>query len=176
MRKKTFSWLVSLAQRSSHNIDINIKTYWIEVKTIMKSIISILLSLLAVSNAVELNLDNYDELTSGKTVFIKFLAPWWGHCKVRSALRWCTILLFLVCLLGCFCFKFSSLLEYAEAVFASSFRVLVSLFYTFIVLLWACKSSSSRWLVLNGSMTDHPARIFQIYFDQPPSNRDNILL
>jgi len=31
---------------------------------------------LAVSNAVELNSENYDGLTSGKTVFIKFQAPW----------------------------------------------------------------------------------------------------
>jgi hypothetical protein len=42
----------------------------------MKSIISLFLSLMAVANAVELNADNYDELTAGKTVFIKFLAPW----------------------------------------------------------------------------------------------------
>jgi len=42
----------------------------------MKSIITILLSLLAVSNAVELTPDNYDEMVAGKTVFIKFLAPW----------------------------------------------------------------------------------------------------
>jgi hypothetical protein len=28
------------------------------------------------ANAVELTQANYDELTSGKTVFIKFLAPW----------------------------------------------------------------------------------------------------
>jgi len=42
----------------------------------MKSIISILLTLFAVSNAVELTLDNYDELTAGKTIFVKFLAPW----------------------------------------------------------------------------------------------------
>lgn len=42
----------------------------------MKSIIAIVLSLLAVSNAVELTPDNYDEMVAGKTVFIKFLAPW----------------------------------------------------------------------------------------------------
>ena len=42
----------------------------------MKSIVAILLSLVAVSNAVELNSNNFDELTAGKTVFIKFLAPW----------------------------------------------------------------------------------------------------
>ncbi len=42
----------------------------------MKSVISILLSLVAVANAVELTPDNFDELTAGKTVFIKFLAPW----------------------------------------------------------------------------------------------------
>jgi hypothetical protein len=42
----------------------------------MKSIISILLGLMAVANAVELDSDNYDDLTAGKTVFIKFQAPW----------------------------------------------------------------------------------------------------
>jgi len=42
----------------------------------MKSIISLLLSLVAVSNALELTTENYDEKTAGKTVFIKFLAPW----------------------------------------------------------------------------------------------------
>jgi len=42
----------------------------------MKYITSILLSLLAVTNAVELTPDNYDEKTAGKTVFIKFQAPW----------------------------------------------------------------------------------------------------
>jgi len=42
----------------------------------MKTIISILLSLMAVANAVELTPDNFEELTAGKTVFIKFQAPW----------------------------------------------------------------------------------------------------
>jgi len=42
---------------------------------IMK-IIATLLSLLAVANAIELTPDNWDEAVAGKTVFIKFLAPW----------------------------------------------------------------------------------------------------
>ena len=33
------------------------------------------------ANAIELTPDNWDTETAGKTVFIKFLAPWWGHCK-----------------------------------------------------------------------------------------------
>jgi len=35
-----------------------------------------LLGLLAVAGAKELTSDNWDSETSGKTVFIKFLAPW----------------------------------------------------------------------------------------------------
>jgi hypothetical protein len=35
-----------------------------------------LFSLLALSSAIELTPDNWDEQTAGKTVFIKFLAPW----------------------------------------------------------------------------------------------------
>jgi len=37
-----------------------------------------LLTLLAVTTAfaLELTADNWDEKTAGKTVFIKFLAPW----------------------------------------------------------------------------------------------------
>ena len=35
-----------------------------------------LLGLAATANAIELTLDNFDAETSGKTVLIKFLAPW----------------------------------------------------------------------------------------------------
>jgi hypothetical protein len=44
----------------------------------MKSaVFALLASLLASSvSATELTLENYDELTAGKTVFIKFQAPW----------------------------------------------------------------------------------------------------
>jgi len=42
----------------------------------MKSVVSILISLLALANAIELTPDNFDDAVAGKTVFIKFLAPW----------------------------------------------------------------------------------------------------
>jgi hypothetical protein len=44
----------------------------------MKSAVYALLAGLLASSAsaVELTPDNFDELTAGKTVFIKFLAPW----------------------------------------------------------------------------------------------------
>jgi hypothetical protein len=35
-----------------------------------------LLGLAAAANAIELTPDNWDAETAGKTVFIKFLAPW----------------------------------------------------------------------------------------------------
>lgn len=34
------------------------------------------LTCLTAANAIELTPDNWDEMTAGKTVFIKFLAPW----------------------------------------------------------------------------------------------------
>lgn len=35
----------------------------------------------AADSSVALTRETYDELTAGKTVFIKFFAPWCGHCQ-----------------------------------------------------------------------------------------------
>jgi len=42
----------------------------------MKTVVSVLLSLLAVTNAVELTPETWDDAVAGKTIFVKFLAPW----------------------------------------------------------------------------------------------------
>jgi hypothetical protein len=42
----------------------------------MKSAVAILVSLLASASALELTPDNWDDAVAGKTVLIKFLAPW----------------------------------------------------------------------------------------------------
>jgi putative copper export protein len=42
----------------------------------MKSAIFLLLLVLASANAIELTEANWEEKTAGKTVFVKFLAPW----------------------------------------------------------------------------------------------------
>jgi protein disulfide-isomerase-like protein len=47
----------------------------------MKAYSVALLALLGSSNAVMLSSKNWEEKTGGKTVFVKFFAPWCGHCK-----------------------------------------------------------------------------------------------
>jgi protein disulfide-isomerase-like protein len=54
---------------------------YLQTSIIMKSAVAILLTLLAATNAIELTADTWDDATAGKTVFIKFFAPWCGHCK-----------------------------------------------------------------------------------------------
>jgi thiol-disulfide isomerase/thioredoxin len=34
--------------------------------------------------SLELTHENYDQITEGKTVFIKHYAPWCGHCKAMA--------------------------------------------------------------------------------------------
>jgi len=36
------------------------------------------------SNALDLTTENFAEMVTGKTVFIKFFAPWCGHCKAMA--------------------------------------------------------------------------------------------
>jgi len=38
--------------------------------------LALLLGLFACASAIELTPDNWDDETGGKTVFVKFLAPW----------------------------------------------------------------------------------------------------
>ena len=40
--------------------------------------------LFATVGAIELTTETWDAATSGKTMFVKFHAPWCGHCKKRA--------------------------------------------------------------------------------------------
>lgn len=42
---------------------------------------ALLMAMIVVVKGLELTLENYDELTAGKNVFLKYHAPWCGHCK-----------------------------------------------------------------------------------------------
>lgn len=41
----------------------------------------VLSALIASASAIELTQETWDETTAGKSVFVKFFAPWCGHCK-----------------------------------------------------------------------------------------------
>jgi len=47
----------------------------------MQFITTLAIALVGVTSAIQLTPDNWDSATAGKTVFVKFQAPWWGHCK-----------------------------------------------------------------------------------------------
>ena len=62
---------------------------------------AIIATTLAAATAISLTPDNWDSETAGKTVFIKFQAPWWGHCKKVSAQYSFIYIIFIVSL----CFR-----------------------------------------------------------------------
>lgn len=50
-----------------------------------RAFIAFAISLMAgSSSALELTTENFAEMVTGKTVFIKFYAPWCGHCKAMA--------------------------------------------------------------------------------------------
>ena len=52
------------------------------IKTMSK--ILLITALFSQAYSLELSHENYDEITEGKTVFIKMFAPWCGHCKAMA--------------------------------------------------------------------------------------------
>jgi protein disulfide-isomerase-like protein len=65
--------------REVNFLDIRRKTISLQIFQKMKWIV--LAAIFASTQAIELTPETWDDSTAGKAVFVKFFAPWCGHCK-----------------------------------------------------------------------------------------------
>lgn len=53
------------------------------ISTLLLAVFTILFTTPS-ANAVQLTIDNFEDMTRGRSVFIKFYAPWCGHCRAMA--------------------------------------------------------------------------------------------